>query len=183
MAANANLADQSLEDVDVQSILSSRLEEFKQEQSEHFSKSIYLLTTVVDHIDGKLQERLEQAKTVSTEERIILFPYNLGNSHWIGLIMKFKMNEEIERAFFIDPVVNSRFNREKLQKLFSEIFPDTVLRPRPVQHQIDQTHSALFISENLVKAATSFGSTEFKSSNENYSSSRISDDQKSNFSQ
>ncbi|CAF1383928.1 unnamed protein product [Adineta steineri] len=178
MVANANLADQPLENVDVQSILSSRLKEFQD-----FSKSIYVLTAVDGHIDGQLKERLEQAKMNYTGGRIILIPYNLGNSHWIGLIMKFKMNEEIERAFFIDPVEDSNFNPEKLKNLFSEIFPHTVLRSRPVQHQIDQSHSALFISENLVKAATLFGSTEFKSSNEHYFSSRISDVQQPKFSQ
>ncbi|CAF1621522.1 unnamed protein product [Adineta steineri] len=181
MAVDADLADQPLENVTAQSLLSNRLEQFKQDKSEKFSKSTYLLTTVDEHIDGQLKERLEQAKMISTGERIILFPYNLGNSHWIGLIIKFKMNEEIEHARFIDPVENSEFLHANLQNLFSKIFPDTYIRSIPVQHQVALKHSALFIIDNLVREAALFETPEPKSSNENHVSYPSNDDQQPNF--
>ncbi|CAF3383793.1 unnamed protein product [Rotaria socialis] len=138
-----------MDDSTNQSALTTRLEKLRQDYPT--LKPIYVLPTVDDHVDGQLKERLAQAKMNHTEQRITIILYNLGNSHWIGLKMEFKKNEEIERAEFIDPVKNSNFNPEKFRNQFTEIFPDTNLRSRPVQHLVDRIGSGLAMIENLVK--------------------------------
>lgn len=162
METDHNRPYQSLEIASLQAVLSSRLKEFVDTHPEYLRTHIDILDTVDDRIDGQLKERLEQAKTNHTGTRIVLILYNVGQAHWTGIMIKFKTNEEIENAGFIDPVKDSTFDVEKLQKLFIEVFPHTILRSRPVQYQIDRSGSGRFISQSLVEMALLCESTEFE---------------------
>ncbi|CAF3371486.1 unnamed protein product, partial [Rotaria sp. Silwood2] len=127
-------------------------------------------------VDGQSEQRLRQAKTNYAGERIILIPYNLGDFHWIGVIIKFKVDEQIELAEFINPVKESNFIPDKLQREFRNVFPSTVLRSRVSQIHGDQQYSAFLTIKNLLKAVKESEFAEIKSSNMNLSHIQVTDD-------
>ncbi|CAF4443658.1 unnamed protein product, partial [Rotaria sp. Silwood2] len=90
-------------DNDVRAALLTRLEELRRQSPEYFSKPINILDTVDDTIEGQLERRLQQEKTSCAGKRITLIPYNVGNSHWVGLLLEFKTDGQIKRAEYIDP--------------------------------------------------------------------------------
>ncbi|CAF4704249.1 unnamed protein product, partial [Rotaria sp. Silwood2] len=134
---------QSYQNINVQEVLSYEVKKLREQYSgQRYSKSIHVLTAVDYNVDGQSEQRLRQAKTNYTGERIILIPYNLGDFHWIGVIIKFKVDEQIELAEFINPVKESNFIPDKLQREFRNVFPSTVLRSRVSQIHGDRQYSA-----------------------------------------
>ncbi|CAF1248489.1 unnamed protein product, partial [Adineta steineri] len=162
MAARTNLPDHSSENIDVRSILETQLKNFIHDYRVHISTRFYVLATVHDDVDGQLQERLREAKRNITGKRITVIPYLLANSHWTGLVIKFNTNQNIECAEFNDPVMDSTFNLENLENIFTEIFPDTSLISRPVQYPSDRTSSGLALIRHLIRAIASSESRQIK---------------------
>ncbi|CAF0741921.1 unnamed protein product [Adineta steineri] len=168
MAARTNLPDQSSENIVVRSVLETQLNNFIHDYRQHISTPFYVLATVHDNVDGQLQERLREAKRNITGKRITVIPYRLANSHWTGLVIKFNTNQNIECAEFNDPVMDSTFNLENLENIFTEIFPDTSLISRPVQYPSDRTSSGLALIRHLIRAIASSESRQIKLPDEGY---------------
>ncbi|CAF3535937.1 unnamed protein product [Rotaria sp. Silwood1] len=140
------------QNIDIDTVLSTRLEEFKQKLPKHFSRSIYTLKAVHDNVPDEWKERLLQARNKGNGQRIILIPYNVEGFHWTGILLKFKTDKQIELAQFMDPVEYSKFFPEKLQNQFAEIYPDASLRWTFVEKHRDPRQSANLTIENLLKA-------------------------------
>ena len=151
--------------MDVKTILLNKLENLKQQFPMGYSKSVYVLETVDnddhdyhddhdDHDDvyGQWVLRLQQAKTSHTGERIVLIPYHLGNFHWIGIVIKFKADRQIEHTKFIVSVKKSNFIPNTLQKQFSKVFPNVILLSGTSRNYADRQSSADLTIENLLKA-------------------------------
>ncbi|CAF4605626.1 unnamed protein product, partial [Rotaria sp. Silwood2] len=99
------------------------LEVLRQNYPERFRHPIYVFLTVHDNVDGEWKLRLRQIKEQRKGEYIILIPYKVSNIHWIGVLIKFKADGQVERAEFFDPFSASNLDIEKLQKQFAEIYP------------------------------------------------------------
>ncbi|CAF1341009.1 unnamed protein product [Rotaria sp. Silwood1] len=140
------------QNIDIDTVLSARLEEFKQKLPERFSKSIYAMKAVHDNVPDEWKERLLQARNKGNGQRVILIPYNVESFHWTGILLKFNTDKNIELAQFMDPVEYSKFYPEKLQNQFAEIYPDVSLRWSFVEKHRDPRQSANLTIEYLLKA-------------------------------
>ncbi|CAF0896772.1 unnamed protein product [Didymodactylos carnosus] len=87
---------------DIQEILSGRLIQLSQEFPQRFSKTISVLATIDNIVEGQLEQRLQQERNVDKGEHISLIPCNLGNYHWIGILIEFQADGQIKRAEYID---------------------------------------------------------------------------------
>ncbi|CAF5031632.1 unnamed protein product, partial [Rotaria sp. Silwood1] len=65
---------------------------------------------------------------------------------------EFKATEQIERAEFVDPVADSAFNPEKLEKQIRKFYPDVTLFSRTSEKHEDRHQSASIVIQNLLKA-------------------------------
>ncbi|CAF1067821.1 unnamed protein product [Rotaria sp. Silwood1] len=116
------------QNMDIDLILSTRLEELQQKFPERFPKSIYVLKDAHDNVPNEWKERLIEARGKGNGQRIILIPYNMASFHWAGILLKFKTDQEIELTQFMDPVEYSDFFLERLGNEFAEIYSDAMLR-------------------------------------------------------
>ncbi|CAF5061543.1 unnamed protein product, partial [Rotaria sp. Silwood1] len=73
------------QNIDIDTVLSTRLEEFKQKLPKHFSRSIYTLKAVHDNVPDEWKERLLQARNKGNGQRIILIPYNVEATEEVQL--------------------------------------------------------------------------------------------------
>ncbi|CAF4494425.1 unnamed protein product, partial [Didymodactylos carnosus] len=169
MDNSEDFINQPHQTINIQDALLTRLEEARQQFPERFSKSVQVLAAVDDTIDGEWEQRLRQTKEKLTEVCVMLIPYYLGDFHWIGVLIKYKMDGQIEWAEFIDPVKNSTFQPDKLQKQFTKIYPGVILKSKTFQKHNDQKLSARLTIENLLKAAEKAVLTEVHNPNTHYS--------------
>ncbi|CAF2913613.1 unnamed protein product, partial [Rotaria sp. Silwood2] len=153
--------------MDVYQVLSYRIPKLIQDNPEHSSKPIYVLTTVNYHVNDQLEQRLQQANNDYHGERLVLIPYNLGNSHSTGIFIKFKADDHIERAEFINPVNESSYIPDELQQYFNEIFPGVHLQLRTCEHIGDRNLSAVLTIKNLLAIVEESEFTTYESSSTN----------------
>ncbi|CAF4344718.1 unnamed protein product, partial [Rotaria sp. Silwood2] len=141
-------------DLNIDTVLSNRLEELKQKFSERFTISIYALKAVHNNVPDELKERLMQIREKGNGQCMILIPYNVEGVHWTGILLKFKTEKQIELIQFLDPVENSKFHPEKILNQLATIYPNTAcLRWRPIKKHSDPRQSKNLTIENLLKAA------------------------------
>src|SRR4051812_41660143 len=81
----------------IQAALLIKLEESRHQFPEHYSKPIYVLAAVRNNVEGEFESSLQQESHDHMNERILLIPYHLKNSHWIGVLIEFEANGQIKR--------------------------------------------------------------------------------------
>ncbi|CAF4794802.1 unnamed protein product, partial [Rotaria sp. Silwood2] len=135
-----------------------------QQYPERFRKPIHVLATVHDDMDAEWKQRLQQAKELRNGEYVIIIPYKVSNIHWIGVLIKFKANRQVERAEFIDPFWTSNLHVDKLQKQFADVYPGIILQARNVQKQDNRKKNAELIIGNLLKAIEEYQLTNINDS-------------------
>lgn len=137
---------------DIHTDLRIRLKELRQQSSGNFLKPIDVLDSVDCTAERQLERRLQHEKRSHEGKRIILIPCNLGNSHWIGILIEFEADGQIRRAEYIDPVNGSDVIPDKLQEQFINVYVDDVLQVRKMQTKNDPRNSAALTIDNLLKA-------------------------------
>ncbi|CAF2749764.1 unnamed protein product [Rotaria sp. Silwood2] len=142
----------------------NKLKELRQQYPEHFRKPIHVLATVHDNMDAEWKQRLQQAKEQRNGEYFIIIPYKVSNIHWIGVLIKFKADGQVERAEFIDPFGTSNLDVNKLQKQFADVYPGIILQARNVQKQDNRKKNAELIIGNLLKAIEEYQLTNINDS-------------------
>jgi len=145
--------DYEYEDNDIQAILLSRLKQLYKQLPQNFSKKIHILAAVDDIIDGQLEQRLQQDKANNQGKRIILIPCNLGNSHWVGIIIEFDIGDQIIRSQYIDSLNGSTIIPKRLQTQFIKVHQNNVLKTIDLLKQDDLTSCGAYTIENLLMAA------------------------------
>lgn len=146
------------EDHDIQAILSSRVEELYATTPP--LKLVYVLAAVDNIVDGQLTQRLQQdieSYTHDDKTRIVLIPCNLGNFHWVGILVEFKYNGEIERAIYIDSLTDhnkpTKNLNEQLQSVYSSCNLKVCnLKVYKLLQQQDTTSCGAYTIENLLLA-------------------------------
>ncbi|CAF4787087.1 unnamed protein product, partial [Rotaria sp. Silwood2] len=119
---------------------------------ERYSKPIYILPDIDDNVECQLEQELLNESKCNTENRIILIPYRLENSHWIGILIELQAAKQIIRAEYIDPVNRSSFVPDRLQKQLAKVYPSAVLQTKDLLKHNDRTHSAKLTIKNLLAA-------------------------------
>jgi flagellar biosynthesis GTPase FlhF len=130
----------------------AKLKKTRQQFPERFSIPIHVLPAVDGNENDEWEQRLRQAKEDQTGERVTLIPYKVKGRHWIGVLLKFKANKQIERAEFFDSVKHSNFVPDKLQKKFTKIYSGVILQSRNLQKHDNPKQSAALTVDNLLKA-------------------------------
>ncbi|CAF3745049.1 unnamed protein product, partial [Rotaria sp. Silwood1] len=137
----------------MQTILLTKLKELRHQFPEDGSQSIHVLADVFDNANGQFKLSLQQESKDHAGERIILIPYNLKNSHWVGILIEFQSDEQIKRAEYIDPVNGIDDVPDGLRKQFTEVYPYDMLQVKSLQKQNDSVNSAALTIDNLLIAA------------------------------
>ncbi|CAF2001897.1 unnamed protein product [Rotaria magnacalcarata] len=119
---------------------------------ERFSKPISILPDIDDNVECQLEQELLNESKCNTGNRIILIPYRLENSHWIGILIELQAAKQILRAEYIDPVNRSSFIPDRLQKQLAKVYPSAVLQAKDLLKHNDRTHSAKLTIQNLLAA-------------------------------
>ncbi|CAF3671837.1 unnamed protein product [Rotaria socialis] len=153
MAHSGNINNVQYQYNDMQAILLNKLKESRQQFPDYDSKSIHVLAAVHDNVDGQLELCLQQESKEHTGERIVLIPYHLENSHWIGILIEFHSNGQIKRAEYIDSVNELDGVPDGLQKQFTKVYPNGSLQVKSVQKQNDSNNSTALTVDNLLIAA------------------------------
>lgn len=140
------------EDMDIQAILSSRTKELFETSPEFSGNSIHVLAAVDNIMPGQLSQRLIQEKEGNHGKRILLIPYNLGNYHWVGLLIEINENEEVVRAEYIDSLNGSASISRNLQEQLTSVYPHCSFESRDLLRQKDSTSCGAYTIENLLLA-------------------------------
>ncbi|CAF4906712.1 unnamed protein product [Rotaria sp. Silwood1] len=133
-------------------LLITKLETKRQQSPESFSKSIYILPAINDDMEHQLEQELEQERKEHMGQRIILIPYCLAESYWIGILIEFEANEQILRAEYIDPVIGSDIIPDSLKNQITKVYPFAVLRSRDLSKHNERKFSETLTVENLLEA-------------------------------
>ncbi|CAM4828535.1 unnamed protein product [Rotaria magnacalcarata] len=161
--------------IDIETGLINALNELKTDRfSEGFQIPIYLLASVDANINGEFEKRLKEATENNCEKRIVLIPYHVENSHWIGILLGFKESQNIRLAEYIDPVSNSQFVSDKIQKEFNRYYYDhnVILSSKNLETRDNPTKSAQLTIRNLIKRAEELQSIESNDSNSLFDDSK-----------
>ncbi|MHB9148199.1 MAG: hypothetical protein ACYC2U_07470 [Candidatus Amoebophilus sp.] len=103
------------EDIDIQAILGARVENITESSFEYQEKSVHILAAVDNIIPGQLQHRLEEERLEEERQsnrggRVLLIPCNLGNSHWVGILIEIDAAQQVVRAAYIDSLEGANGN-------------------------------------------------------------------------
>ncbi|CAF0939888.1 unnamed protein product [Adineta steineri] len=148
----ADFDNSTEEHVNIQRDLDTKLKKLEgQKFPQGFSKPTYVLKAVDANEHSQWETQLQQESKENTGKRIILIPYYLGNSHWVGIIIQFKGTHAIQEIEFIDPVSNSSFVHENIQQKFNDLYPRVTLPSKTLQTHNDPTQSNRLTIENLLK--------------------------------
>lgn len=168
--------------IDISDTISNAMGQARENSPELFRKPIYVSPPIRYDNEYELEEHLEQEQKLRTGERIVLIPYFLANSHWVGLLIEFQTNEQIQRAEYISPISNQSSIPNQIQKQFTKLYPAAMLQSRILFKHDNKELSAQLTVKNLVKAAESnetSNSMMHSSPNEGNNSSSFSPNQKS----
>jgi hypothetical protein len=150
------------EDNDIQAILMVRLKQLRAQNPE-LIKPVEILAAV-DNIAGtQLEDRLKQEQKANNYRGayILLIPCNLGNAHWVGILLELRIDRTISRAEYVDsndpyPTVPSIF-QEQLQN----VYPNApLIKVRTSLQQTDSSSCGAYTIENLLMSALGIQSPE-----------------------
>ena len=158
-AKNENINNQyQYEDIDIQAILVNRKSQLIHENDQAFSKPVHIMAAVDNIVNSKiiyrqLEQRLKEDKYANKEgERIILIPCNLGNYHWVGILVEFQEDGKIARAEYIDSLRKIAGVPQSLQEQWSKVYK-VDLQIKKLLHQDDVVSCGVFTVENLLLSA------------------------------
>ncbi|CAM2727660.1 unnamed protein product [Rotaria socialis] len=136
--------------MNIEHLLKEKIQKLIDDNPEQESKQTDVFATAND-VDDQLKQRLEQARTDrSGVERLVVIPYNLGNSHLTGIFTEFNRDNQLERAVYVNPVNGSNDIPNKLQEHFNEIFPDAHLQLATCEYVGDRNLSIFLTIKNLL---------------------------------
>jgi serine/threonine protein kinase len=149
---NINSAYQ-YEDNDIQAILVARLQQLRAQTPLLFIRRIEILAAVDNIVDLQLESRLKEEAKNHQGGRILIIPCNLGNAHWVGVLLTFKPNGQVSRAEYIDPLTTHPAVPEIFQIQLQKVYPRVRFEPRTILRQDDYTSCGAYTIENLLIAA------------------------------
>lgn len=140
------------EDNDIQAILSARLKQFWV-QNFPFTKPVEVLAAVDNIMGMQLESRLTQELRIHQSARICLIPCNLGNAHWVGILLEFNAAGQVSRAEYIDSLKSKTIIPETFKKQLQQVYPNAHFKIRELLRQDDYSSCGAYTIENLLVAA------------------------------
>lgn len=142
--------DYEYEDQDITAILNARLRQYNNSVN---NTPVYS-TAAVDTISyNQLVQRLQQEKDSHPNgKRIVLIPCNIGNYHWVGLLLEFNDNNACSRAEFINST--SLNIPQTLQRQLQAVYNKEFVDQYDVIMQSDGTSCGACTIENLILRMT-----------------------------
>ncbi|CAF1403093.1 unnamed protein product [Rotaria magnacalcarata] len=151
--------------MNVEQVLKEKIQKLIDDNPEQEPKRIRVFATAND-VNDQLKQRLEQARSDhSDEERLVVIPYNLGNSHLTGIFTEFNRDNQLERAVYVNPVSGSNDIPNQLQEYFNEIFPGAHLQLATCEYVGDRNLSIFLTIKNLLALVKESIFTAHQSSN------------------
>ena len=165
------------EDVDINRFLELIVKENKK-NNECFAR-VEVLGAVDNIYPEQLQQRLEEAKS-KYPDRILLIPYNLGNYHWVGILVVLSLQGEVVRALCFDPLRIPQPLPSSLKAIahyFNQVFPLASLQFMDFLLQPDLKSCGVVVIEGLLRLVTleqiDFGKISYKLSQEEIKAIRL----------
>jgi ankyrin repeat protein len=158
-SSNINISYQ-YEDNDIQAILSTRLQQFRAQNPQLFTTPIETLAAIDNILGAQLESRLRQESLNNRGARILLIPCNLGNAHWVGMLLEFQTNGQVKRAEYIGSLTNDSTVPETFQIQLQKIYPTAHFETCTLLQQKDSTSCGAYTIENLLTAALGIQSYE-----------------------
>lgn len=148
--SSLDFTDNKYQMTDVDNTIQNELEKLQAMLNHQSQRAIFILPSVNLNKKDEWKERLIQAKHDKTGERIVLIPCYAGNSLWIGVIIKFSDDEQIEKAEFFDQVKESGFTPKTMQEKFAEIYQGSILRAGNCEKYEDREQSGKLTIKKLL---------------------------------
>ncbi len=148
------------EDNDIQAILSVRLQQLRIQNPQRFNTPVEILAAV-DNISGsQLENRLRQEANSHQGTRTLLIPCNLGNAHWVGMLLELNAEGQISRAECIDSLKTTSTIPETFQIQLKKVYPEAHFEPRLLLEQDDYNSCGAYTIENLLMSTFNIKSVE-----------------------
>lgn len=91
--------------------------------------------------------------------KTLLIPCNIpsayvnDNGHWVGIVLKTKLDGSIDRAGYLDSLDTRNTVPSEIQQMFATVYPGEVLHAIPCANQNDHVSSGPYLVESLLKTA------------------------------
>ena len=107
-----------------------------------------------EHISHALQKRLAQLRTgPSFTQYHLLLPYNLGNYHWVGLIITLNLAFQPITAQYSDSLPRQKTIPKALIKELQKVWPQLTLKSVDLFKQSDMKACGVLMVDNLMEMA------------------------------
>lgn len=142
------------EDNDIQAILVARLQELREQiPQRRFVPPIEILAAVDNIADSQLENRLRQAVRPNAGARIVLISCNLGNAHWVGILIEFASSGTVLRAQYIGSLASDDTVPKTFRDQLRKIYPAAIFTTYKLLQQNDSTSCGAYAIENLLSIA------------------------------
>lgn len=138
------------EDTDITAILNARVRQYDGRISDSV---IHAMAPVDTTTENQLKKRLETDRDMNHGKRINLIPCNIGDYHWVGLLLQFDATNECVRAEFINSINGAI--PEELTRQLGDVYPHVTFRERfDLIKQDDDYSCGACTIENLILSMT-----------------------------
>lgn len=141
------------EDNDVQAILAARLRQIQDMlPNKKFQTPIRLLGAVDDIFGEQLIKYITADQRLSgSGARTVLIPCNLGNFHWVGILIEFDAHNRILRAQYTDSMAEgANRSMHTFEMQLQKLYPGLRLEYKNLFRQHDSTSCGVYAIENLL---------------------------------
>jgi hypothetical protein len=152
--------DYEYEDVDINAILDAYVQHNRARLP-----NLEIIGAVDNIYPAQLEDRLRHAQE-NYRGRTLLIPYNLGNYHWVGLLVELDETGQPRRAICCDPLGTNKETLKSIDKYFKRVFPTCEINYVNYLRQSDATSCGAVTIDNLLMLAASSKTTEFRLSRE-----------------
>ncbi|MEI6791201.1 MAG: Ulp1 family isopeptidase [Myxococcaceae bacterium] len=110
-------------------------------------------TTEGHQIQMQLQANFDQNHGLAIN-RIVLLPYNLGNNHWVALVIRIEAGQVF--VTYLDTLVPNATLPDFIQNELHQVYPEFQITTLEGYQQCDGTSCGPFMVENMVQLAIQF---------------------------
>jgi hypothetical protein len=100
---------------------------------------------------GQLKQRLQEVQHNHIGERTML-PCLAKDSYWIGIVLTFDDNGQLQYAECVDSVAQADFDVSTLQKEFSQVYPTILLKSIKLEENDNAKHDEKLLIDTLLRA-------------------------------
>jgi hypothetical protein len=131
---------------------------------------IYILNNISNLVDQQLKTELQKELLQNHgKKRKILIPYNIGNIHWIGILLDIEANEASVKVYIMDPSPGADLKKknvavpdQSITQQIKEVYDNMAIEVVNHLVQQDATSCGVLTIENLIERAKNTQFNEYK---------------------